>query len=253
MKVAPSEIEERKKRIDSKPSVVDETNKRLRVLQAQARVIEVQNGLKDTVCAQIFGENFAKKLFATVSSPIGFLIHVAISLVGLGFVVADFTTEEVPTSVSLACALCLPWGLVVLLLLKKGLLGMLCRFFNSWFLISQAAAMLVCIGYVSERPAVVCFMCPSLIGCILADAFPREARRKVTAFSYFVMITFTIAFDVSLLASLVPVEEPLEFTVGEMSLSGKAAGFGTCIFDFNTTTLYFSFEFHPTTISYHYF
>ena len=126
MKVAPTE--ERKKRIDSKPSVVDETNKRLRVLQAQARVIEVQNGLKDTVCAHIFGENFAKKLFATVSSPIWFLIHVAISLVGLGFVVADFTTEEVPTSVSLACALCLPWGLVVLLLLKKGLLGMYADF-----------------------------------------------------------------------------------------------------------------------------
>lgn len=106
---------------------------------------------------------------------------------------------------------------------------MMCRFFNVWFLLSQVAAMLVCIGYVSERPAVVCFMCPTLMSCILADAFPRELRRKVTAFAYFVMVAFAISFDVSLLASLVPEEEPLEFSINNMEFSGKAMAFGCSI------------------------
>jgi len=84
MSVAPTEDDSpRRVRIQSKPSVIDQTNKRLRVLQAQARVIEVKNGLSDTVCASIFGEDVAKKLYSTISNPIGFLVHIAISLIGL--------------------------------------------------------------------------------------------------------------------------------------------------------------------------
>jgi hypothetical protein len=70
MKVVPGGPEETKTKdpkIKAKASVLDKKNKRLRVLQAQARVIEVQNGLKDTVCAQIFGERDV--VFNKSSSP----------------------------------------------------------------------------------------------------------------------------------------------------------------------------------------
>jgi uncharacterized membrane protein len=147
-------------------------------------------------------------------------------LVGLCFIVVDITTEDMALWGSLACVLVIPWGITVILLLKTHMLIRLLKMFNTWYLLSQVAAMVVCIGYVSSRPFMVCMVCPTLIASILCDAFPREHRRRVTAFSYLVLVSFSIAFDVSLLANLVPVEESLSFSINSMEFSGKAMAFG---------------------------
>ena len=165
-------------------------------------------------------------LYCTVHSQLGFGMQFFFGLIGLCFIVADFTTEDIPLWGSVACVLVIPWGITVTLLLKTHMMMRLLKMFNVWYLLSQVAAMVVCIGYVSARPFMVCMVLPTLIASVLSDAFPREHRRRVTAFSFFILVSFSVAFDISLLASLVPVDDSLSFTINSMEFSGKAIAFG---------------------------
>ena len=126
------------------------------------------------------------------------------------------------------CSLVLPWGIVTLLSLKTSVLTrLLVTTFNLYYLMIQITVLLVSIGLVAERPAIVTLICPAMISTIFVDAVPQVCRRYVTFISLFMMMCFTISFVVAMLCSLLDISNELAFEINSMELSGKALAF-TC-------------------------
>jgi len=210
----------------SMDSMIDTSNKRIRHIQPQGPVVEITDGYEDSLIAHLVGEKTARQFFQTMDHGFLFYLNGILCLIGLAFTVADITNESVPLWMSFMCVLVLPWGIFVLSLLNYKVLGLLLGTFNTWFLLAQVIAMCVCIGLVAERPFMICVLAPTLIASILVDAYPQRHRWHVTALTYLALVSFSLAFDVSLLFSLFPVTDPLSFTVNDMEFSGKALAFG---------------------------
>ena len=77
-------------------------------------------------------------LYWTVHSQLGFGMQFFLGLIGLCFIVADFTTEDIPLWGSVACVLVIPWGITVTLLLKTHMMMRLLKMFNVWYLLSPS-------------------------------------------------------------------------------------------------------------------
>lgn len=207
-------------------SFSDKSGRRLRILRAQGPVIQIKDGISDSIVTLLFGKSAARFLWKMVDNTTYFYVNAIICLIGLLFTIIDITTPSLPQWMSFMCLLVVPWGIIVTLLLKVQVVRLLLTTFNVWFLITQAAAMMVCIILVCPRPLVTFVLVPPVIASVVVDAFPQEHRRKVTGFTYFVMMAFTLAFDASLLFKLLPFDEPLAFNVNDMQFSGKALAFG---------------------------
>lgn len=220
-------LEGKKKNIREMDSVVDTSNRRVRILQPTASPIYISQGTEGTVACHLFGKRCALNLYKLVDSRMSFLAITCLTVLGLCFLIGDLTAaDEVSISVSFVSMLVLPWGFLVFLLLKVKILRLVIKMFNTWFLILQVAAMMVCIGFIVHRPLMITMLSPTLVSTILVDAFPRQHRWKVTAFSYFILISFVVVFDLALLLSLLPIDDPLQFTINGMEFSMKAFCFG---------------------------
>eukprot|EP00939_MAST-03C_sp_MAST-3C-sp1_P000403 g403.t1 len=213
--------------IKSFDSVVDTaSNRRQRILKAQMKPMRFSEGHKNTLAHYLGGQSFGELCWSWVARSYLFYTLVTLSVAGLALTIADLITLDMPVVLSLCCASAVPWGLVVLLLLKVDILLRLLKTFNIWFLLSQIMGMIVCVGYVAERPMMVLMIALTLIASVLVDAFPQEYRWRVTLISYVTTIVFALSFDVSMFLSLFPVENDLSFTINKMEFSGKALAFG---------------------------
>ena len=218
--------EDSKVRIRNMNSLVDNSKKRYRIITVQSKTQMVSEGHKNTVIAHYFGDRISEMCWSIMAGPKSSAFVALLCVTGIVFTIADMTSSEVPDGTSVACALTLPWALLVFGLLKVDILSKLSSVFNVWFLISQNLAMIICIALVSTRPGIMIMMSPLLVVCVLTDAFPQEYRWRVTAFTYASTIAFTIAFDLSMILSLFPIDDSLSFKVNHMEFSGKALAFG---------------------------
>eukprot|EP00939_MAST-03C_sp_MAST-3C-sp1_P002458 g2458.t1 len=174
-------LEGKKKNIREMDSVVDTSNRRVRILQPTASPIYISQDTEGTVACHLFGKRCALNLYKLVDSRMSFLAITCLTVLGLCFLIGDLTAaDEVSISVSFVSMLVLPWGFLVFLLLKVKILRLVIKMFNTWFLILQVAAMMVCIGFIVHRPLMITMLSPTLVSTILVDAFPRQHRWKTT-------------------------------------------------------------------------
>lgn len=178
------------------------------------------------MACMLLGPKIAEYTFLLFDHTYLFLTNVFICAIGMVFLVADLNTADVPLALSFASSLVLPWGFLVFFMLDMKVLKLILSMFNTWYLLVQVTTMVICIGYVSERPGMVTMLCPSLISTIFVDAFPRQRRWRATAVGYLVMLTFVISFDLSLLLSLFPIQDPFSFEINGLEFSIKAFAFG---------------------------
>jgi len=219
-------MEENAVKIKTLPSVIDPSNKRLRILKAKASPM-LAGTLDDTILCKIAGKKIAALAEVSLFDRKYFYLQSFICLIGLAFGVVDITTASFEWSV--LCALMLPWSFLTFSLSQSNLLSRILRSFNTYFLLLQIAGLMICIGLISERPLMTAILTPTLSVSLFVDALPRKIRWRAAAFIHFYVVMFILAFDISLFASLFPVEDALSFTLNDMEFSGKALGFGCSI------------------------
>ena len=111
--------------IRSKDSIVDPSNKRLRILKASVACKHVVRGNKDTIGAQVFGESVANACVRALSPGKSRIVLSLLAMIGTGVLIADICTPSFPTWASFMCSLVLPWGILTLLSLKTSVLSRL--------------------------------------------------------------------------------------------------------------------------------
>ena len=221
-----TELAQKNLKIKKLDSFSDKSGRRLRILRAQGPVIQVQDGISDSLAYLLFGRAFALFMWKMVDDWRWYTANIILCLIGLTCTIVDITTPSSPVWITYLCLLLLPFGIIVVLLLKLQVLKLLLTTFNVWFLVTQAAAMMICIILVAERPIVTFVVIPPVFASVFVDAFPQEHRNSVTGFTYLVMLLFTFAFDIALMFKLLPLSSPLSFNVNDMEFSGKALAFG---------------------------